>query len=345
MLPYRLIFRGSRIERLSTWEAIETLSRSETKPLERIRPSREYCVMKSFVAILLCLPVGVAVAQTPAEPIRSQVISTDVPAIVCADQADNRVCLVDPFAADGESALLWSYPAADDPPMQYVPTDAKRVVMDDTVMILIAYHGRVRLIRFPDAKVIKDYPSYSSCHSAELLPDGLIVSVNSNHGMLRLHRSADDFVDHELPYAHGITWDKHRDCLWALGDRLYRYHYRSGNLSLDRAFDLPLSPTGHDLFPCRSEAKLLVSNNDALFAFDLESERFDLLSDLDSIKSASQHSDGTIWISDPERTEIGASFQSDSIRMVNPKGTPTSFRVDGARFYKARWWQDVDFSY
>ncbi|EMB16229.1 putative secreted protein [Rhodopirellula europaea 6C] len=301
--------------------------------------------MKVLAIAFLVLLANFTQAKEPADDGVLAGISPQTPAILCADQADNRIRLVDPFAKDADDADLWSYPASQAPPSEYVPTDAKRVEIDGEVFILAAYHGRVRLVRFRDSKLIKDYPSYSSCHSAELLPDGSIATVNSNHSMLRLHHSANDFVDTELPYAHGVTWDKKRQCLWVLGDQLYRFRYRDRQLSLDQQYALPQSPTGHDLFPLRTAPKLLVSNNDALYLFDIETEAFQLLSDLKWIKSASQSIDGSLWISDPQRTEVGANWQSDSIIPAQPTESKQRHTIAGSKFYKARWWQSVDFSY
>jgi hypothetical protein len=268
------------------------------------------------------------------------------PALLCADQADNRIRLINPFAAGDRKPALWSYPAEDEDQLKYRPTDAKRVEMDGVVYVLAAYHGRVQLVRFKDRKLVKDFPTYGSCHSAELLPNGAIVTANSTpHGMLRLHRSTDDFVDLKLPYAHGVTWDKDRKCLWALGDFLYRIDFAEGKLTIKKKFELPLSPTGHDLFPLRQEAKLLVSNNSALFLFDIATEKFETLSELGGIKSASQHVDGTIWITDPAKLKGRASWQTDAVLRVRPKAPEIRYRNAGSKFYKARWWQKVNFSY
>lgn len=272
-------------------------------------------------------------------------VSPETPALLCADQADNRIRLVDPLTPGNNKAILWCYPPEDEKGLIYRPTDAKRVEMDGQVFILAACHGRVQLIRFSDQMVVKDFSTPSSCHSAELLPDGSIVSVNSNHGILRLHRSAEDFADMALPYAHGVTWDKERKCLWVLGDLLYRFGYTGGKLALNRSFELPLSPTGHDLFPLRDGAKLLVSNNDALFLFDIATEKFETISEMKQIKSASQHFDGSIWVSEPKLIEGAKEWQSDSFIPVLPQVPAIRYTMGGARFYKARWWQRVEFSY
>jgi len=270
---------------------------------------------------------------------------TNAPALLAADQADKRIRLFNPFAAGERKPSIWAYPAEDKPSPDLLPTDAKRIEIDGGAHILAAYHGRVRLVRMSDHALIEDLPSYSSCHSAERLPDGAIVSANSNHGKLRLHRSADKFTDLDLPYAHGVTWDRARNQLWALGDLLYRLNYEEGALRIEKSYPLPLSPTGHELFPLRSESKLLVSNNDALFLFDISTSKFETISTLEGIKSASQHIDGTLWVTDPAQLEGAASWQSDSILRVRPETPTIKHRNQGSRFYKARWWQKVPFSY
>jgi len=264
--------------------------------------------MKTFtVALWAVLTVSALAAETT--PVDSpQGVTAHTPALLCADQADNRIRLINPLAEGDRKPTLWSYPAEDEALLTYKPTDAKRVELDGVVYVRVAYHGRVQLVRFSDRKLVKDYSTYSSCHSAELLPGGAIVTANSNYGQLRLHRSADDFVDPKLPYAHGVTWDKERSCLWALGDFLYRLRFAEGQLTIEKKYALPLSPSGHDLFPLREAAKILVSNNDALLLFDIASETFETVSELKSIKSASQHSGGSIWISDPAELIGGASY-------------------------------------
>jgi len=293
-------------------------------------------VMKTIFISLLALCSNFATAD---EKLTSETI-----ALLCADQADNRIRLIDPLSKTDRKMTLWCYPADDGEPSPLRPTDAKRVELNGVVHILASYHGRVQLIRFKDKKIIKDYASFGSCHSAELLPDGCIVTANSNHGKLRVHRSADDFTDLDLPYAHGVVWDKKDKQLWVLGDVLYRFNYIKDRLVLVKKYTLPMTPTGHDLFPMRNGEKLLVSNNDALFLFDLKAETFEKISNLREIKSVSEHQDGSIWASDPKDMEESGSWQSDSVIQIKPEAK-MRYTNKGAKFYKARWWQKVDFSY
>ena len=157
--------------------------------------------------------------------------------------------------------------------------------------------------------------------------------------MLRLHTSATEFTDLELPYAHGVVWDNTRRRLWALGDLLYRIRVDDNGLSVEKTFKLPQTPTGHDLFPLRSKPTLLVSNNDAIFLFDIAKSAFETVSELRAIKSASQHLDGTLWATDPANQPGSANWQTDTVLRVRPANPPMTLRNKGSKFYKARWWQ------
>lgn len=268
----------------------------------------------------------------------TEVVSSETLALLCVDQVDNHIRLI-----QGDT-ILWSYPDESEGRFKYMPTDAKRVEVDGEVFVLVAFHGRVQMVRFRDHKVMKNYPTYKSCHSAELLPDGALVTASSNHGKLRVHHSEEIFHDLDLPYAHGVVWDKARNRLWALGDSLYRLEYTDGKLTVEKKFTLPKSPTGHDLFPFRDEATLLVSNNDELYSFDVETERFEAVSELPFIKSVSQHIDGSIWATERVVIEGAKRWHTDAVHQVQPVEPERRIVVPGAWFYKARWWQEAHLS-
>ena len=154
-----------------------------------------------------------------------------------------------------------------------------------------------------------------------------------------MHRIVGDFTDLKLPYAHGVIWDETRQRLWALGDFLYRLKFTGGKLSIEKKFKPPLSPTGHDLFPLHKDAILLVSDNEALYLFDVATEKLEIISRPHGIKSASQYHDGTIWISDPAELKGAADWQSDEVIRGSPNAPQIRYRNKGAKFYKARWWQ------
>lgn len=279
--------------------------------------------------------IGSAFSQSITEP-------PEFGAILVADQADSRIRLLTP---ENDPQTLWAFPPESEKGDQFKPTDAKRVVFEGVTHILAAYHGRVRLIRFHDRKVIKDFPSLPSCHSAELLPDGNLVTVNSNAGKLRLHVSAEQYTDHELLFAHGVSWDRAHTQLWALGDALYLYRYENGRLALQDQFPLPLAKSGHDLFPLHEGEALFVSNTPALFRFSIETKKFETISTILAIKSASQAQDGSIWITEPKQIPGAAAWQTDSVAQIQGDRIQKRLIRSGSRYYKARWWQKVGFSY
>lgn len=282
-----------------------------------------------FAFIAVCLLATASISQTIEEP-------QDFEAILAADQADGRVRLI---SAETPAQTLWAFPPESAKPDAYKPTDAKKVEFEGKTCILVSYHGRVRLIRFEDQKVLKDYPSLGSCHSVEMLPDGKLVSANSNHNTLRLHLDAEKFFDLPLTFAHGVVWDKAGDCLWAVGDELYQVRYEKDSLSIVEKFSLPGSPSGHDLFPVAHSRNLLVSDNEALYIFSPEKKSFATLSTIRAIKSASRAKDGSAWITEPMKIEGAAPWHSDTIARIEGDQITTRITLPGARFYKARWWQ------
>lgn len=117
------------------------------------------------------------------------------------------------------------------------------------------------------------------------------------------------------------------------------------SLTVDRSIELPMSPTGHDLFPLREQAKLLVSNESALFLFDITTEQFETVSEIKDIKSVNQHQDATIWITEPKKISDAAPWHSDGVLRVRPNAPEIRHHHANARFYIVRWWQKVSFSY
>lgn len=121
--------------------------------------------------------------------------------LLAVDQADNRVRLVEPDPEHGLLKTIWSYPDTGEATHEHRPPDAKFVIFNDEVHVLAAYHGRVRLIRYPDRTVRVDLPAPRSCHSAEMLPDGRIASTSSNDDLLILHDRSGASEEATLPFA------------------------------------------------------------------------------------------------------------------------------------------------
>jgi hypothetical protein len=88
-----------------------------------------------------------------------------------------------------------------------------------------------------------------------------------------------------------------------------------------------------------------VSDQGGLYEFDCATKEFALILKRRFIKSASQHIDGTIWMTDTTNVEGYKDFQTDTLTRVRPAEPPLSYTKKGARFYKARWYYRNAFSY
>ena len=112
--------------------------------------------MNIIVTALLAALIMPALADDSKPAASYQEVTSRTIALLCADQSDNRIRLINPTAAGDRKPALWSYPAEGEKPLKYKPTDAKRVGMQGVVYVLASYHGRVQLVRFKDRKLIKD---------------------------------------------------------------------------------------------------------------------------------------------------------------------------------------------
>ncbi|MCP4642562.1 MAG: hypothetical protein GY851_19110, partial [bacterium] len=231
-------------------------------------------------------------------------------AIICCEQAEARVLLLDVDADWNEEAeVLWSWSAKDCPDMSarqakwfHCLTDAKWVLGGSHVLVS-ASGGGVALIHMAKKRPVFFGYAGGNTHSVEILPDGAIVSASSTGGFLGLFsRKFEKPADPRRPAskkvpmedAHGLAWDHERECLWALGgNKLKRYRYNNNaetpDLEEEASFDLP-EQGGHDLFPVPGHAQLFLTMGDT-WVFDVASggfTKYEPASSTSGLKSISQ---------------------------------------------------------
>lgn len=281
--------------------------------------------------------------------------------IIACEQAQGRLLLIDEASNwnDAQSILWsWSPDGSPDIPQQHVPwfinfSDAKSV-LDETHVLATASGGAVILIRLEDKKVHFYAHAGVNPHSAEILPDGNIISASSTDNMLRIFStdasvtSFPDSVysqDYTLPSAHGVVWDRARTCVWAVGyQTIRRYSYNFDRqkpmLQEEAVFELP-EKGGHDLFPTWDSNALMITTHSKIWSFDPVEQTFSpypLLSEAVRVKSISERSQKptTVYMQACE------SWWCDTIRFA---GSSKTNQREGARFYKIRWWLPNHFSY
>ncbi|MGH7594714.1 MAG: DUF6528 family protein [bacterium] len=271
------------------------------------------------------------------------------------DQNSKKVLLLNINSDWNDSSkVFWSWSASESPEIpeqekgwyDYL-AEAKPVKQSSHLLIVGGSGGGVALVRIADKKVVFHAYGGESPHSAELLPDGNIVVASSQDNHLRLFYEFPDsskYMDMALPSAHGVVWDFKRNQLWALGlDTLYAVkHFATiaPALSIAARYALP-THEGHDLFPRKNGKTLFVTTKTAIYDFDPQTgafRPFEPLSKLNDVKSIAELSDdGDIAV-----VQGISQWWSDTVLLFKPE---LNKRMDGARFYKARWNTTNSFSY
>ena len=212
------------------------------------------------------------------------------------------------------------------------------------------------LIRLSDHKLM----FYANCgqnpHSAEVLPDGNIVTAESKNGEIStfvvdtvkvLGVKANTV---KLGNAHNVVWDKKRSYLYATATitggvtALFRFKY-DGNRSnpkltnQTRIYTFDKESGGHDLFPVYGEEdKLWLTAASAVYKFDISTDTptCEKVYNIADIKSICNGPDGILMLKPTEEWWAEG--------LVNEKGEEL-FKMDGAKIYKGRWMIDNTFSY
>ncbi len=273
-----------------------------------------------------------------------------------SDQSDNKVRLFSDTINDlGELAehSRWHFLP------NHMPTDAKRVDHQGEISVIIASHGSIYQIpiNYQDKYVYAE--THPSCHSVEILPDGNMISANSNGNKLTLHFNKQEEVDKFrfiesfdilFEYAHGVVYDKQRDVVWALGFTIGKFKYNccpTPELTLLNEYQLPTPHSdGHDLFPDEN-GDLLVTSDQGVLKFTIDSLNNPLFSSLiysdHNIKSVvSDIYSNDLYITSPTDIAGYETWQTNKIINVSQS---THYVRPSSKFYKVRLWQKNNFSY
>lgn len=230
-------------------------------------------------------------------------------------------------------------------------TEVKRVMGGTHILILAS--PNVLLIRIEDKRVIwYGRGGGGSPHSAELLPDGNIVTAASTGAILKFYDTSmpnNSLPVNEYPFrnAHGVVWDAEREVLWATGsDQLHAlaYNFEEHNPNIDSVVQENfIEKNGHDLYPVPGEDKLLYTSK-SMWVFDIATRTSTKIGDRGPKSMTQREPDGEIIYT----TGSGAGnpygiskFQTPDIKSLS--GPTRTFT--GAGFYKVRWFVPCPFSY
>ena len=312
----------------------------------------------SLFAILLGFNIALgACSDDDAPVVQDEIFQLPEKAYVLAEQSRRAIVIRD--AETHRNIWSWDPYTACVPAAQqgwFVNPSEVKPVFNRRYILMTASGGAVALIRLSDHKLM----FYANCgqnpHSAEVLPDGNIVTAESKSGEIntfvvdtvKVLRAKVNTV--KLGNAHNVVWDKKRSYLYATATitggvtALFRFKY-DGNRSnpkltnQTRIYTFDKESGGHDLFPVYGEEdKLWLTAASAVYKFDISTDvpTCEKVYSIADIKSICNGPDGILMLKPTEEWWAEG--------LVNEKGEEL-FKMDGAKIYKGRWMIDNTFSY
>lgn len=283
-------------------------------------------------------------------------------AFVLAEQSVPSVVIMNA----GTNAEVWSWDPvtaglSEEHQAWFVNPSEVKPVYNGKYVLMTASGGAVALIRIADSRLV----FYGKCgtfpnpHSAEILPDGNIVAVESRYGKVCIFVTGTDELpvepvelDLTVEDAHNAVWSRKHDCLFMTGRKpdtkkvaLYRFEYNGDRMNpalvnQKEVWSSTVESGGHDLFPVYGEEdRLWMTAANGVYKFDVtdpDAPVCEKISGRLSIKSISNGPDGIVMLKPTE------SWWAEGL--IDDKGEPL-FIMPGKKFYKGRWFLDNTFSY
>lgn len=316
---------------------------------------KKLSLLAAFLGLTIAL--GACSDDDSAPIIDKPVVEVPENAYVLAEQSRRAIVIRD--AATQQNIWNWDPYTAQVPAGRqawFVNPSEVKPVYNRRYILMTASGGAVALIRIADHKLM----FYGNCgknpHSAEILPDGNIVTAESNSG--EINTFVVDTVNVfgaksntvKLGNAHNVVWDKQRECLYASGTikegvtALFCFKYNGDRMNpkltnQKRIYTFEKEKGGHDLFPVYGETdKLWFTAASAVYKFDVSTETptCEKVYDLSDIKSVCNGPQGTLLLKPTEEWWAEG--------LVNEQGEEL-FKMSGAKIYKGRWMLDNTFSY
>lgn len=273
--------------------------------------------------------------------------------IVLTEQAEDKLVIFD--MASKKTLWQWSakaggIPSADQS-LFHLPDECKPVY-GRSCMLVTASGGGVALIRISDRKPLFYAKPGGNPHSAEILPDGNIVTASSD-GYILLYRfdPSRPFVENpsfrvEAEHAHNVVWDRKRECLWTLTrQKMVRYKYDPKNLTLTQqaVFTNPFGyDWGHDLVPVWGYDKFYCVFTGGICEFDIDSGTFTKAGFFQTVNVKSVSSG-------PEPFGVCLCVANNATDWwtsdVWASGGSKLFSNPAYKIYKSRWYIENPFSY
>ena len=211
--------------------------------------------------------------------------------------------------------------------------------------------GAVGLIRIIDGKLVWYANAGVNPHSAELLPDGNVVSVSSTDAKVCLFKpdfesgTSESLASYTWPSAHAVIWDRERQLLYGNYDRTvnsYKYNFDKDAPKLVKTGEIVRLPQDencvHDLYFVNGEPDCVwMTTNEAVSKLNVVTGELTRINTFYAVKSVSNNPSGNMLMQMPTEE-----WWSDS--MIDQDGAVV-FTMPGLRIYKGRYMYKNTFSY
>ena len=324
-----------------------------------------------FISFLFVLSCTREISQPPANDDSTKEGTMEAVAIEAAavkemiicDQKNARIVMVD---VNNGNKVTWEWkPTASYAMIRsgaqgwFSNISEAKPVYSGKYILATASGGGVAIINVSTKKAIwYDYAG-GNTHSAELLPNGNVVTASTTGGYLLIF-TVDSYINDESKQGgkvtfedvHNVVWDKTSKLLWASGkDKLKAFSYNnscgSPVLTLKKTYTMP-EGNAHELFPVHgSTTDLWLSNSGHVYKFNVSTGVFTLIknsagANITAVKSICSGPGGYATIIDKANGNGGETWRTDVITDLN--GT-TVFKNTSYGMYKARWNLINSFSY
>lgn len=297
--------------------------------------------MKKYLIFLLALALAGCKGQQNGINSDGDKKTNEFGRIAMCEQSTNTYRI---YSIPGK-VLKWWWKAPEEYAKLFDAPDEVKPVMGGKKLLVTASGGAVALIDIATREMTWIVAPMGNPHSAELLPDGNVVTASS-HGWLSVYETgkgqpADSCQKIDFPSAHSAVWDKKRNCLWSAGsNKLRRYSYSDGRLSLVRELTIPTSGA-HDLMPLYGEGKLVLTTETEVYIFNPSDNSFTIFEGKvrKDVKCVSTGAKGMPAICIIPTKE----WWTESI--LDYRTGETVFQNEGFKLYKARWMTENSFSY
>jgi uncharacterized protein DUF6528 len=280
--------------------------------------------------------------------------------ILAADQKNERLVMID---LNRDNQEIWEWKAAEDKNVSpdhlrwFINLDEAKPVFDGKYLMTTASGGGVALIHVPSRKTAWYGYAGGNTHSAEVLPDGNIVTASTAGNALTVfvtdpEETTQRTVVYDFPDVHNCVWDKTRELLWAAGKnriRAYKYNNDRKNpaLTLFKTVNMPQG-NAHDLFPVYgSTDELWLSNSSHIYTYNITKNKFTehkttTGATIATVKSIQSGPEGYVTFMDQANGLGGESWRTD--RLTDFDGN-IIYQNDNVGLYKARYFLTNSFSY